>query len=556
MFSFGREKKALEAEGIFVGGWDPRGVLWPRKIDGKHDSSEDRIQAQTTSPREWTEQEERALVRRLDLRVLLPCCIAYFLAYVDRGNLGNVKILGAGTHNSLEKSLHLKGTEFNWAVSITYFAVTIGLLPSNILMKKYGAKKFLPTIMILWGIVVLAIAAVKNAAGLLAARFMLGVPEAAVVPCCIMYFSFWYKPSERAFRIAIFHAFNCVASAVSSFLASGIGKMEGIGGLHAWQWVFLIEGALPILCAIPTYFALLTFPEDSPSLNERERFIAINRLGRGSSRKTDKTFTWAAAWRVFSRPSTYAFFIAQTASCTIAVSQATFLPTILKVFLKYSTTKSNIYAALTYVFMIPIYPFIGWHSDWTRDRMWHFVFCMSCAIPCYAVWLHTSIHPELRGTVISVTSLYGVAYLGGMTRPAQPVVYSYRGSTLYGAAEQAVGGAATVASLSIASIMGPQMYPNSDGPLYVPAFKASVIVILLGIGSYLTIPLWLTWEAKQRKNKTGFAIPLQAMEDEEHSAVSASAHDRLREVTYVDQKQAERDEVSLHETHEIPERKV
>jgi MFS family permease len=103
-------------------------------------------------------------------------------------------------------------------------------------MKKYSAKYFLPVIMVLWGIVVLAIAFVHNASGLLAARFCLGVPEAAVVPACIMYFSMWYKPSERAFRIAIFHAWNCVASAVSSFLASGIGQMEGVGGLHAWQW--------------------------------------------------------------------------------------------------------------------------------------------------------------------------------------------------------------------------------------------------------------------------------------------------------------------------------
>jgi hypothetical protein len=82
--------------------------------------------------------------------------------------------------------------------------------------------------------------------------------------------------------------------------------------LHAYSRVFLIEGALPIVCAIPCYFALLTFPETSKSLNEREKFIAINRIGRGAARQTDKTFSWAAVWRVFARPSTYVFFIAQT----------------------------------------------------------------------------------------------------------------------------------------------------------------------------------------------------------------------------------------------------
>lgn len=64
-------------------------------------------------------------------------------------------------------------------------------------MKKYSAKYYFPIIMILWGAMVMAIAGVKNAAGLLSLRFLLGIPEAGVVPSCIMYFAMWYKPSER-----------------------------------------------------------------------------------------------------------------------------------------------------------------------------------------------------------------------------------------------------------------------------------------------------------------------------------------------------------------------
>jgi MFS family permease len=100
---------------------------------------------------------------------------------------GNVKILGAGTPNSLENSLGLQGTEFNWSVSITYFAVTAGLMPANIIMKKVSAKVFFPIVMVLWGIIVMSIAAVKGAPGLLTARFFLGIPEAGVVPACVMY---------------------------------------------------------------------------------------------------------------------------------------------------------------------------------------------------------------------------------------------------------------------------------------------------------------------------------------------------------------------------------
>lgn len=112
------------------------------------------------------------------------------------------------------------------AVSITYFMVTVLLIPSNLLMKTVSAKCYFPVVMILWGTIVMAIASVQNAGGLLSARFFLGIPEAGVVPACIMYFSFWYKPTERAWRLGVFNAANSLASAVSSFLAVGIDRVS------------------------------------------------------------------------------------------------------------------------------------------------------------------------------------------------------------------------------------------------------------------------------------------------------------------------------------------
>ena len=85
---------------------------------------------------------------------------------------------------------------------------------------------YFPIIMVLWGVIVMSIAGVKSAAGLLTARFFLGVPEAGVVPATIMYFSFWYKPSERAIRIGIFHSANSLALAVSGFAAIGINHVS------------------------------------------------------------------------------------------------------------------------------------------------------------------------------------------------------------------------------------------------------------------------------------------------------------------------------------------
>jgi sugar phosphate permease len=82
-----------------------------------------------------------------------------------------------------------------------------------------------------------------------------------------------YKPSERALRIGIFHAANALASGVGGFIAVGVDKINGAGGLESWRWVFIIEGVMAIAMSIPVYFLLLTFPETSSALNERERHM-------------------------------------------------------------------------------------------------------------------------------------------------------------------------------------------------------------------------------------------------------------------------------------------
>ncbi|KAJ5558581.1 hypothetical protein N7535_008797 [Penicillium sp. DV-2018c] len=530
MFSaISERRKAIEAEGVYIAGFGLNGVVMPKRTtDGNHDSTEDRIERFNAAEQDWTPQEEAKLLRKLDLRILLPCCIIYFVAYLDRVNLGNVKILQSKTPDSIDSSLNLKGVDFNWAVSISYFTVTALLIPSTLLFKKYSAKVYFPTIMILWGAVAMAIAGVKSAAGLLVARFFLGVPESGVVPCCVLYFSFWYRPRERAWRLAVFHAFNALAGAVSAFLAAAIDHLNNRGGLKSWQWVFIVEGAIPVALAFPVYFLLLTFPETSKALSERERYIAINRFGRGATRSTDVTWDTSAFIRIMTRPSTYCFFVSYICVTIIAVSQATFLPSIFHNFLSFSTTKSNLYTAALYLAIIPLYLIWSLHSDWVRERTWHFLLPCIASIPCYAVWTHFSFNAD--ATSIKPISLYGIALLGKLVVISQPIILSYRSSTLYGAAEQAVGTSAAVASLSIASIIAPQIFPDSDGPLYQSGFIACVALEAVAILSYCCIPVLLLWEAESRKKKTGHVMPLRAVLDAENAQVSEATIARLHAI--------------------------
>lgn len=108
----------------------------------------------------------------------------YFVAYLDRANMGFAATLRAGSKSSLSEDLHLHGSQFNWAVSITYFAVTILLAPSNLLMKHLSGKMFFPFVILAVGIIICCVSAVQSLAGLLVARFALGIPEAAIPSTC------------------------------------------------------------------------------------------------------------------------------------------------------------------------------------------------------------------------------------------------------------------------------------------------------------------------------------------------------------------------------------
>ncbi|KIW06483.1 uncharacterized protein PV09_02919 [Verruconis gallopava] len=531
MFGLRQAKEQVESEGVYVGGWSLENAFTPPKKNGQRATDQDVVE-HVAVVGDWTQEEERALVRKMDMRVLFPCCILYFLAYLDRANMGFVGILQSGTKDNMLETLHLQGIQFNWAISVTYFAVTALLLPSNLIMKKVSGKIYFPIIMVLFGTIVCGMSAVKSDTGLIAARFFLGVPEAGVVPACIMYFSFWYKPSERALRIGIFHSANSLASGVGGFIAVGVDHLNGRAGLESWRWLFIVEGLMPIVMALPVYFLLLTFPETSSALSERERYIAINRFPRGATRRTDVTWDTRAFIDIMSRPSTYVFFVSYICLLIVAVALGTFLPIILKQFLQFDSHKANVYTSAIYLVAIAEYSVWSWHSDWTRERMWHYLLPVFGAIPCFAVWTHVSSNQSYGS--IKPIALYGLAFLGNLVSISQPAALAYRSSTLYGAAEQAVGGATAVAALSIASIISPQIFPTPQKPWYLPGFSTCCATLAFTVIGYASLPLWLLAEARWRKRKTGHAMPFRALEDAAHAMVSettriAEQEQRLRE---------------------------
>ncbi|KAK7438662.1 major facilitator superfamily transporter [Colletotrichum acutatum] len=228
--------------------------------------------AQGTTLASFAHLDEKKILRKMDIRLIPMLALLYLLSFLDRGNIGNAKIEG------LQEDLGMTADQYNWCLTVFFFTYAAFEVPSNLLLKKLRPSVWLPTIMVAWGLVMTLMGIVKNYHGLLIARIFLGVTEAGLFPGVAYYLTMWYCRHEIQLRQAMFFSAASIAGAFSGLLAFAISKMDGIGGLEGWRWIFILEGIVTVLVAIMAFFALHDFPETAKFLTEEERAFIVFRL--------------------------------------------------------------------------------------------------------------------------------------------------------------------------------------------------------------------------------------------------------------------------------------
>ncbi|KAL9563118.1 hypothetical protein ACKAV7_012860 [Fusarium commune] len=229
------------------------------------------------------------LMRKLDLRLIPIIAILYLIAYLDRGNIANARLAG------LEEDLGMEGDQYNVALTIFFVSYIIFEVPANMALKHLSPRIWITLIDVSWGLVMTLMGIVHSYEGLLAARFMLGVPEAGIFPAAAYYITIWYSRHEAMYRTALFYATASLAGAFSGLLAYAITLMDGIGGLAGWQWIFILEGMLTVICGAMAYFTIYNGPDSVSWLTDEEKaYIKVklaydgNRSGMGASEEGSK----------------------------------------------------------------------------------------------------------------------------------------------------------------------------------------------------------------------------------------------------------------------------
>jgi ACS family tartrate transporter-like MFS transporter len=216
--------------------------------------------------------EERAF-RKATRRLIPFLFLIYVVAYLDRVNVSFAQL-------QLEDDLDFSDTIFGIGAGIFSLGYVIFGVPSNLALARFGARRWLAAIMIVWGVISASMMFIDGAASFYVLRFLLGAAEAGFFPGIILFLTWWFPERERTPALALFLTAVSVAYVFGGPISGGLLELDNFGGLDGWQWLFLLEGLPAVALGFVTLRYLDERPEDASWLEPDERDFLMAEVER------------------------------------------------------------------------------------------------------------------------------------------------------------------------------------------------------------------------------------------------------------------------------------
>jgi D-galactonate transporter len=304
--------------------------------------------------------EDDYIFRKVALRILPFLLICYFFAYLDRVNVSFAKL-------QMAQELQFSEAVYGLGAGIFFVGYFFFEIPSNLIMDRVGARRWISRIMITWGILSAGMAFVTTAEQFYIMRFLLGVAEAGFFPGVLLYLSQWFPPVRRGRVVSLLMAAVPVSSVIGSPVSGLI--MEGFKGtasMSGWQWLFLIEGVPAVLLGIACLFLMTDKVKDAAWLSPDEKSHVLAQLAQDDKQKS--THSFGAALRS-GRLWHLAFLYFCIAVGNLGV--AFWLPTLLKEAGVQSTSTIGWLAAIPYLCATIVMIVVGRSADARKERRYH-----------------------------------------------------------------------------------------------------------------------------------------------------------------------------------------
>jgi MFS transporter, ACS family, tartrate transporter len=381
---------------------------------------------------------EKRTLRRVTWRIVPYVCLLYFIAFIDRVNIGFAAL-------TMNKDLGLSPAIFGFGAGIFFLGYFIFEVPSNLILEKVGARKWIARILITWGIISGAMAFVEGEYSFYALRFLLGVAEAGFFPGIILYLSYWFPARNRAAVTAIFMAAAPISVALGSPISTALMQMDGLMEMKGWQWMFILEALPAVIMGVVTYFYMTDRPAKATWLPEDEKAWLEKTMDAEVAARARAAHH--SPWRALFDPRVLALAIIYFGTSAGLYTLGIWAPSIIKQLGVSTMTVGFLNMVAPTVSVLAMYLWSR-HSDRTGERTWHVVIACLCASIGLALaggWATGIIGVILTLTMVNI----GIS-------SCKPPLWSM--PTLFLSGPAAAAGIATINSIgNLGGFIGPSM---------------------------------------------------------------------------------------------------
>jgi MFS transporter, ACS family, tartrate transporter len=307
-------------------------------------------------------KSEQALYARLRWRLVPYLLLLYVIAWLDRVNISFAAL-------QMNEDIGLGPAVYGFGAGIFFAAYALCEVPSNLILARVGARRWIARIMVTWGILSVAMMFVEGKWSFYALRVLLGIAEAGFLPGVLFYLSQWFPSQERARAVSWFLLGIPLSSVVGGPLAGLLLGLDGWHGLHGWQWLFILEGLPAIFLGVATWFLLPDTPREARWLKPAEQQLIERRIAEESARKHARH---GASLRIALLHPTVWLLCLVTFCCQAGSYGLTlWIPQIVRDISVQSDLMTGVISAIPYAAAAVAMVWVGASSDRTGERFWH-----------------------------------------------------------------------------------------------------------------------------------------------------------------------------------------
>ena len=490
--------KSLDSEETFYDNpfLDPKVAEYYR---GLYEASKYECRAAFDPEFDWTPEEEKKLVRKLDYRVALTACIMFVSLQVDRGNLSQ-----AVSDNFLT-DLGLTTNNYNVGNTIFLVCFLLAEIPSQLISKRLGPDIFVPAQIVSWSIVAMTQGALSGKWSFYITRGLIGGLEGGFIADLVLWLTYFYKSKELPIRLSWFWTTLSLVQIVTALLAFAILRMRGVHGMAGWRWIFILEGLFTLLIGIASFYLMVPLAVQTRNklhpkgwFTEREEKIVVNRVLRDDPSKGDMHNRQALSLRgIYKSLSDYDLWPIYAIGIIAYVPTGT-VNTYLTLSLRhlgFSTLNTNLLtipAAVIHIIMLLI---PTWVSERINQKALLALIVPLWTIPLIGVlafWKDSMKNPW--GTWTVATLLIGGPYIHAIC-----VAWVSRNSNSI--RTRSVGSAVYNMMVQVGGIISANIYRKDDAPIYRRGNRTLFGIAIALVPVLLFAKAYYVFRNKQRQAK-------------------------------------------------------